>query len=94
VTNACGTCGHTHSQAIGEAKTLGLAQEFQSGIHTCCQIAEWAAEQRLAWFEATLDCGKPNADATVLDEMESVLVRVRTQPAQVPWFRNTNDLGR
>jgi len=96
VTNTCGTCGHTETQAIVEARTLGLEQEFQSGVHTCCQIVEWAGEQAQAWFEATRDCRKSDRDATESlesDEMESVLVRVRTRRPQVPWFRNPEDLG-
>jgi hypothetical protein len=96
MTNTCATCGHTESQAIVEAKTLGLEQEFQSGIYTCCQIAEWAAEQSLAWFEATCDSSKPDGDDTRLlesDGMEPVLVPVRTRRAQVPWFRSVDDLG-
>jgi hypothetical protein len=33
------SCGCTASQALADAKTLGLQQEFQSGIYTCCQMA-------------------------------------------------------
>src|SRR3954452_22099984 len=92
VANTCPTCRHSESQAVVEAKTLGLMQEFQSGIYTCCQIAEWALEQSLAWFEATRDCRKPDQNATRLlgsDEMDSVLVPVRTRRPQVPWSRNS-----
>jgi hypothetical protein len=96
VINTSRTCGHTELEAIADAKTLGLLQEFQSGIYTCCQIAEWAAEQSLAWFEATCDCRNPDGDATTLlesDEKESVLVPVRTRRPQVPWFRGPDHLG-
>lgn len=93
MTNRCGSCGHTESQTILDAKSLGLQQEFQSGIYTCCQIAEWAAEQALAWLEATRDCPKPDAVATESDEMEPVLVRVRTRRPQVPWYRSAEQLG-
>ena len=49
----CKNCGCTESQAVADAKTLGLQEEFQRGIYTCCQIAGWAHEQWSAWFEAT-----------------------------------------
>jgi hypothetical protein len=96
MTNTCATCGHTESQAIVEAKTLGLQQEFESGIYTCCQIVEWAAEQSQAWFEATHDCRKPDGHDTKLPdygETESLLVRVRTKRQKVPWFRSPGDFA-
>lgn len=42
MTDKCKTCGRTPSQAIADARTLGVQQEFDSGIYTCCQIAQWA----------------------------------------------------
>ena len=95
MTHTCKTCGRTESQAIADAKSLGLLQELQSGIHTCCQIAEWADEQASAWFEATREDGKPTHEVTELEpEAEAVLVRVRRRPVQVPWFRDPDDLSR
>ncbi|MBV8573101.1 MAG: hypothetical protein JO319_20965 [Acidobacteriaceae bacterium] len=86
----CKNCGSTESQAIADAKTLGLQQEFQSGVYTCCQLAQWAQEQWAAWFEATHQDELKNrnelsgtADA---DETETVLVPVRFRQ-RVPWFR-------
>src|SRR3954453_12354433 len=58
MSNRCKVCGYTESQAMADARTLGLQPELQSGLYTCCQIAEWAEEQRLAWFEATQEDGQ------------------------------------
>ena len=96
MTNTCATCGHTELQAIVEAKPLGLEQEFESGIYTCCQIVEWAAEQSQAWFEATHDCRKPDGHDTNLPDFggtESPLVRVCTKRREVPWFRSPGDFA-
>ena len=48
MSNICRICGSPESGAIANARALGLEQEFLSGIHTCCQIANWADEQSLA----------------------------------------------
>lgn len=80
---------------MADAKALGLQQEFQSGIYTCCQISEWADEQWLAWVTAAVD------DANYADEItgqksfteaEAVLVPVRFRRRQVPWYRNPDEL--
>src|SRR5690348_8501288 len=55
MTDKCTKCGRTESGMTADAKSLGLLQEFQCGVYTCCQVAEWADEQRLAWFEATAE---------------------------------------
>lgn len=95
MTHTCTTCGRTESQAIADARSLGLQQALQSGIYTCCQITEWADEQALAWFEATHEDGMPTRDVTELaSQAEAVLVRVRPRRVQVPWFRNPDDLSR
>ena len=97
MTEKCTICGRTESQVAGDAKTLGLLQEFQSGVYTCCQVAEWADEQWLAWFEATQE------DSRLVDNMtgrahfddidiEGVLVPVRLRRQQVPWYRNPENL--
>jgi hypothetical protein len=85
-------CGRTESQIVADAKTLGLEQECQSGVYTCCQIVAWADEQWLAWFEATREDSNPvdNINASVpLDESEGVLVPVRLRRQQVPWYRHS-----
>ena len=97
MTDKCKTCGRTPSQAIADARTLGVQQEFDSGIYTCCQIAQWAREQWLAWVEAT------QQDANRADEVkwpeandaEGILVPVRFR-RPVPrfthaWFKNPDD---
>ena len=52
MTGKCPKCGRMEAQIIADAKTLGLLQEFQSGVYNCCQIVEWADEQCCAWIEA------------------------------------------
>jgi len=92
----CRICGSTESQAIADARTLGLEQELQSGIYTCCQIAEWADEQCLAWFEASQEDDKRVNDVTrriELSEAEAVLVPVRLRRPRVPWYRSPDDLS-
>jgi hypothetical protein len=94
MTSKCPKCGRTESQITADAKTLGLLQEFQSGVYSCCQIVEWADEQCLAWFEAA------EGDSRLIDnrtgrsqidegEDEGVLVPVRLRRQQVPWYRHS-----
>lgn len=96
MTRTCATCGRTESQAIAEARAVGLMEEFLHGIHTCCQIAEWADEQLVAWFEATREDGMRTDSVTELleSQAEGILVRVRSRGVQVPWFRNPDDLNK
>jgi hypothetical protein len=54
----CRTCGSTESEAIADARTLGLKRQLQSGLYNCCQITAWADEQWLAWLEAAEEDGK------------------------------------
>jgi len=54
----CRLCGCTEVDSIADAKTLGLEEELQNGVYTCCQIAAWAHEQWLAWFEETKEDAK------------------------------------
>jgi|SRR5579863_617974 len=95
MTNECAICGRSGSQVIADAKTLGLLQEFESGIYSCCQISEWADEQWMAWYKAA------DEDANCVDkansqlrpsEAEPVLVPVRFRRPQVPWYRSLGDL--
>jgi hypothetical protein len=87
----CKNCGRAESQITADAKTLGLVQELQSGVYTCCQISEWADEQWLAWLEATQDDNKDDDDVTIrpeFGETDVILVPVRLRRQQVPWYRN------
>jgi hypothetical protein len=94
MTNKCTNCGRTESQITSDAKTLGLLQELQSGVHTCCQIVAWADEQWLAWFEATQEdsglvdniTSRPPSDDS---DIERALVPVRLRRRQVPWYRHS-----
>jgi len=97
MTDKCTNCERTESQITADVKTLGLLQEFQSGVYTCCQIVAWADEQCLAWFEATQDdsglfenaTGQPQVDEV---DVEGVLVPVRLRRQQIPWYRHPDDL--
>jgi hypothetical protein len=66
----CRLCGCTESQAIADARTLGLQRELENGLYTCCQIVMWADEQWLAWVEAALDDGRSADDITRLLKCE------------------------
>ena len=96
--NNCKRCVHTESQMTADAKTLGLLQELESGVYTCCQVTQWADEQCSAWFEAIQQDGKLVDDIITarggLSESEFVLVPVRVRQAQVPWYRNQGIVGR
>lgn len=48
----CTVCGYSESRVLAEARVLGLTEEFYKGLYTCCQIAQWANEQFVAWVEA------------------------------------------
>ena len=87
----CRLCGCTEADSIADAKTLGLEEEIQNGVYTCCQIAAWAHEQWLAWFEATKEDAKRGCEKTVradYEKAEMALVPVRFR-RPVPWFRRT-----
>ena len=95
MSNMCSACGYTESRAIADARTLGLQEELQTGLYTCCQIAEWADEQCLAWLEAAEEDRKPAhnlAKPLEMEEKEDALVPVRLRRSQVPWFRRSNDV--
>lgn len=83
----CRFCGCTELQARADAMVLGLNDEFESGLHSCCQLVAWADEQWLAWIEAASEDGKPVDKVTepleILErEPERVLVHVRTERRQ------------
>ena len=94
MTRKCPKCGRTESQITADAKTLGLLQEFESGIYSCCQIVEWADEQCWAWCEATEEdrrlvdsmTGRLQVDE---DDNEGAVVPVRLRRRQVPWYRHS-----
>ena len=92
--NICRFCGCTESQARADAMALGLNDEFERGLYSCCQLVVWADEQWLAWTEAASEDGKPLDQATKpieihATELEPVLVRVRNKHQQgnesLPW---------
>ena len=74
---------------------LGLNDEFEKGLYSCCQLVAWADEQWFAWTEAASEDGKPLDQATKPIEIhevepEPVLVRVRNKRQQgnksLPWI--------
>ena len=72
---------------------LGLNDEFEKGLYSCCQLVAWADEQWFAWTEAASEDGKPLDQATKpieIHEAEPVLVRVRNKRQQgnksLPWI--------
>jgi len=90
----CTNCGRTNSQIVADAKTLGLLQEFECGLYSCCQISEWADEQCQAWFEALMQ-DDIDLDATTgpeADERDAIFVPVRLRRQHVPWYRSPEDL--
>jgi hypothetical protein len=85
--NICRFCGCTESQARADAMVLGLNDEFERGLYSCCQLVAWADEQWLAWIDAASEDGKPVDKATKPLEIneaepEPVLVRLRSQCQQ------------
>jgi hypothetical protein len=85
---SCDACGLTETQALADAKTLGLLEEFRGGVYTCCQVAMWGDEQWLAWLDAVDGGGTELAAGIELPEEpeESLLLPVRLR-RPVPWFR-------
>ena len=85
--NRCEACGLTDSQALAAAKTIGLQEEFNCGLYSCCQVSAWADEQSLAWFEAEEDMHAQRA-LKAADESgnEPALVPVHLRRS-VPWYR-------
>jgi hypothetical protein len=68
-------------------RTLGLQQAPQNGFYTCCQIAQWADEQWLAWLEAAQEDGKHVDDVSWPTEFgrgKAIVVPVRFRPPHVP----------
>jgi hypothetical protein len=85
MSNVCRFCQSTELQATANAKALGLEQEFEGGIYTCCQMAKWADEQSSAWLEAAHADDEPTHDLTNLSEppqTDAALVPVRLRRTQ------------
>lgn len=85
MSNICRICDSTEAQATANARALGLEQEFQGGIYTCCQVAKWASEQSLAWLEMAHEDGTLAHDPTKLPDSpqtEAALVPVRLRRQQ------------
>jgi hypothetical protein len=94
MSNRCPVCGKTKSEAMADAKAIGLQEAFERGVYTCCQVAEWADEQALAWVQATHEdswCEPGESDSAELSEGPPVFVYVRRRRPQVPWYRNPDD---
>jgi hypothetical protein len=80
----CELCRRTQFEAMAEAKTLGLEQEFEAGIYTCCQVSEWADEQAIAWLEAIeADEHRSNEETAIPDSDpgQAIFVFVRASRA-------------
>ena len=95
MSDICRVCGYTRSQVIADARAIGLRQQFESGIYTCCQITEWANEQWSAWFEAIQEDSMRVEDMSSqceFDDGDAMFVPVRLRRQQVPWYRNPSDL--
>ena len=86
--NCCDACGLTESQALAAAKTIGLQEEFNCGLYSCCQVSAWADEQCLAWFEALEEDAHAQRALKALDDSgkEPALVPVHLRRS-VPWYR-------
>ena len=88
--NPCPACGRTESEAMADARALGLQQEFERETYTCCQIGEWAEEQAIAWLEAIYEDGPCADNENVTAEQsdgQPVYVFVRARRVQVPWYK-------
>ena len=68
-------CSCKEADALANARLLGMLEEFQGGRYTCCQLAQWAQEQRAAWLQAMSEDFK-RADKSDADE-KGVPVPVR-----------------
>jgi hypothetical protein len=85
--NRCDACGLTDAQALAAAKTIGLKEEFNCGIYSCCEVSAWADEQCLAWVEAVEEDEHAQQTLKALDESgnEPALVPVHLRRS-VPWY--------
>ena len=80
--HTCTVCGSTWSQAVADAAALGIQPGPLRSVYTCCQIAEWALEQQLAWAEAAQE------DRVAEEESLGVLVPVRLRQPQTARIKN------
>ena len=96
MSTTCITCRRSNPQIFADAKALGLLEQFQCGIYSCCQISEWADEQWLAWSKAAHEdanvAGEANSQNYGLVN-EALLVPIRFRRPQVPWYRSPDELS-
>jgi hypothetical protein len=91
----CTICSRSESQVIADAKALGLLQEFECGIYSCCEISEWADEQSLAWSKAAHEdaiYAEEQDSPPSLADAEPTLTTVPIRRRYVPWYRNPDEL--
>jgi len=87
VSTACRLCGCNAAQAAAHARAVGLENDFQNGIYTCCQVAQWADEQWLVWIQAAAEDIQPTDDVTLslkAAESQPTFVPVRIRRPQSP----------
>ncbi len=84
----CTVCGATWSQAVADARALGIQPALLRSTYTCCQTTEWALEQQLVWAEAAQE------KCRVAEEEETgVLVPVRLRKPQSGQFEDRGRRG-
>ena len=71
MSSKCKRCRCTEAESLANAKRLGLVEELQNRVYTCCQIAVWFHEQWLAWFDAANEDAKHDSAKTVRAELIS-----------------------
>ena len=64
--NCYQACGPRELEALADAKTVGLPEEFKCGVDGCCQISAWTDEESLACFEAL------QTDVQIEDALEAI----------------------
>jgi hypothetical protein len=96
MSEVCRYCGCRPSQVVGGARTLGLEEELERGIYTCCQIVAWADEQWLAWAQAAEEDKKVVADLVKpleYADQQMVLVPIRKQRRSEPSEKKSSFFG-
>lgn len=80
VNGVCRRCGYRDDLAAADASALGLLDEFLEGTYSCCQVAQWADEQWIAWQDAGREDGKGDKVTGPLEvEPDAQLVFVRAR---------------
>jgi hypothetical protein len=91
----CTLCGYGEFRVIADARVLGLEEGFRSGSYSCCQIAQWAEEQWLAWLQAIReDADAASARNNAVDSVdpESALIYVRKRRQLSPGKSGRRDV--